>query len=140
MGDSLLWPDSGGTRVTKRNINKIGKSADSTLDYRKTPGSGAGCMDNMFQGHAPLSNPQGYIYSIYDIVWLEIDGAWEPDTSELFRCSQLLPRALDRAESPKEVVQHLEGPAVVVLTQLWSAVGCEQDAKGHLGQTNSPLK
>lgn len=66
-------------------------------------------------------------------MWLEIDGAWEPDTSELFGCSQLLPRALDRAATPKEVVQHLEGPAVVVLTLLWSAAGCEQDAKGLLG-------
>lgn len=48
------------------------------------------------------------------------DGAWEPKTPELFKCSQVLSRALLGAEILGEVVKYPEGPALVFLTLLRS--------------------
>lgn len=67
-------------------------------------------------------------------------GFWEPNTPELLKCSQLLPRVLDTAGTPGEVVQQPEGPVVVILTYLRSDTGCDQDVKGLLGQVKCPLK
>lgn len=56
-------------------------------------------------------------------------GAWEPNTPETVRCSQILPRAATLGEE----VQHPEGPAVVVLAILWS-VGAKTQAPKTLSK------